>query len=171
VAPSLWRAEYDGKGFLGITSSYMGILAANPEDLVAPMKAPYGGVGDAGDLVIANFRLITYPLVGLSPMDAPLTDLYKVNGPLGALPPSVFWTLANSIYWIFWLNVMVGLTNVLPLKIVDGGHFFRDAFSYVIGLRVKDRVRAELHAGRVEWAFTFLILFLIVWQFVGPRVV
>ena len=171
VAPSLWKAEYDGKGFLGITSSYMGILAANPEDLVAPMKAPYGGVGDAGDLVIANFRLITYPLVGLSPMDAPLTDLYTVKGPLGALPPSVFWTLANSIYWIFWLNVMVGLTNVLPLKIVDGGHFFRDAFSYVIGLRVKDRVRAELHAGRVEWMFTFLILFLIVWQFVGPRVV
>ena len=38
----------------------------------------------------------------------------------------MFYLIANAMYWLFWLNLMLGATNALPAVPLDGGFVFRD---------------------------------------------
>jgi membrane-associated protease RseP (regulator of RpoE activity) len=86
------------------------------------------------------------------------------------MPDSAFWLVANSLYWIFWINLMVGLTNVLPMIPLDGGYIFRDAFDFVLTKLAKHAPKEKIEA----WAGSFVTLLslfvfgLILWQIVGP---
>ncbi len=51
---------------------------------------------------------------------------------VGKVPVQVFAWLSILIYWLFLTNFMVGLVNLLPLGIVDGGQMFFIALSSVI---------------------------------------
>ncbi len=82
-----------------------------------------------------------------------------------------FWIIANCLYWIFWLNLMVGLTNALPAVPLDGGYLFKDAMGSVVGkLRksLSEDARNKI-VDQISLALSFLILFLILWQVIGPR--
>ncbi len=114
---------------------------------------------------------MSLPLAGLSPLDAPLTDFYVVSGPLAALPPDAFWILANVMYWLFWINLMLGLTNALPAVPLDGGYIFRDGMDSILA-RVKRGLTAaerEKYVRGVSYALALLILSLVLWQLIGPR--
>jgi membrane-associated protease RseP (regulator of RpoE activity) len=63
---------------------------------------------------------------GFNPIADPFIDSYKVEGPLGSLPKPIFWGIINALYWIFWLNLLVGLFNVLPMIPLDGGYLLND---------------------------------------------
>jgi membrane-associated protease RseP (regulator of RpoE activity) len=111
------------------------------------------------------------PLQRISPFTSPLTDLYEVNGPLSVLPADTFWFLANLFYWIFWINLMLGMTNALPAVPLDGGHIFRDGLDGLLtrlrkgmGSEARDRfVRA------ISYSMAFFVLFLFLFQILGPR--
>jgi membrane-associated protease RseP (regulator of RpoE activity) len=86
------------------------------------------------------------------------------------MPDSAFWLVTNSLYWIFWLNLMVGLTNVLPAVPLDGGYIFRDGLDYLIS-RVKKgygKEQREKMVGSVTMILALFVLTLILWQIVGP---
>jgi membrane-associated protease RseP (regulator of RpoE activity) len=80
------------------------------------------GNGCAADSVAGYLAL---PMQGLSPLPAERQWLYEPTGPWAALG-GAFWTVADAFYWLFWLNLMVGAFNVLPMLPLDGGHMFRD---------------------------------------------
>ena len=86
------------------------------------------------------------------------------------MPDSAFWLVANSLYWIFWLNLMIGLTNVLPAVPLDGGYIFRYAIDYVLSKtgRTYTKEQKDKVVGSIVLAFALLVLALIVWQIVGP---
>ncbi|HKZ58958.1 MAG TPA: site-2 protease family protein [Candidatus Thermoplasmatota archaeon] len=65
------------------------------------------------------------PLRGLSPIPGELAALYTPTGAFASLG-GLFWPLADAFYWLFWLNLMVGIFNALPLLPLDGGHMYRD---------------------------------------------
>jgi membrane-associated protease RseP (regulator of RpoE activity) len=115
---------------------------------------------------------IGLPFFQLQPMKAPVTDLYTVTGPLAGLPADAFWVLANTFYWLFWLNLMVGATNCLPIPKVDGGMVFKDGLLAMLQ-RLKPLWKEEK---REKYALAgyrimgLVIIFLIMWQFIGPRV-
>jgi membrane-associated protease RseP (regulator of RpoE activity) len=82
----------------------------------------------------------------------------------------MFWLLTNSLYWIFWLNLMIGLTNVLPAVPLDGGYIFRDGLDYLIdrkGTKYTKEKRDQL-VGSISIALALTVLALILWQLVGP---
>jgi membrane-associated protease RseP (regulator of RpoE activity) len=158
------KEEYRDKGFLGIGSVDASVL---PQTLSRPMS--YDSVEK---FVGSAIYFIGLPILGLMPLKAPLTDIYTVSGPMAGLPPDAFWILANTFYWLFWLNLMVGATNSLPIPRMDGGMVYRDCLNAVFArLRPGWKEEKRERVARLGYRITgLMIVFLIVWQFLGPRV-
>ena len=47
--------------------------------------------------------------------------------------PWVWFELSSMLMWIAFLNLAVGLFNLLPMKPLDGGHLFEELLSYKLG--------------------------------------
>ncbi len=84
-----------------------------------------------------------------------------------------YWITVNVLFWIFWMNLMVGLTNILPMLPLDGGHLFRDGMG---GIMEKLRPNATPEArdrlvGRIAGTMSLVILVAFLLQIFGPRLV
>ena len=101
-----------------------------------------------------------------------MTRFYQVQGPAAWMPAPLFWILVNALYWLFWLNLMLGATNALPAVPLDGGYIFKDGIeSLVSSLRKGITVEARDRIVRgLSYTFAFLILALVLWQLIGPRI-
>ena len=116
-------------------------------------------------------RLYALPIVGYidgyNPIASPFTDSYKITGPFSAIPSNVFWMITTALYWIFWLNLLVGLFNVLPMVPLDGGFLFNDALrSFVKKVKkdISDEMRDKI-VKNVSLVISLAILFLVIFPF------
>ncbi|HIH78960.1 MAG TPA: PKD domain-containing protein, partial [Candidatus Poseidoniia archaeon] len=76
--------------------------------------------------------------------------------------------------WIFWLNLMVGMTNALPAVPLDGGFIFGDSVAALLDRLKRPALSAERKeeiTDRLVSALAILVVALVVWQLVGPRVI
>jgi len=157
--PDAYEDWMSGKGF-------MGIAVVNPELIVDSLANP----GSSGGSML---QYITLPFQKLQPFPEHFTALFAPSGIVGIVPDNLFWILANSFYWIFWLNLMVGLTNALPAIPLDGGFIFADGITGALD-KFKSGMTEETKEGIVDRVVSILaitVLFLIIWQLVGPRIV
>jgi membrane-associated protease RseP (regulator of RpoE activity) len=107
-----------GKGYLGVGPNlYGGFLKA--------IKNPFYQFPD-GFLLLYSLPILGY-FWGYNPIASPFTDSYIITGPLSIIPSELFWGIISALYWIFWLNLAVGIFNVLPIIPLDGGFLFNDA--------------------------------------------
>ncbi len=147
----------------------LGIYAMDvATDYYHPLTNPdrFGGIPGAA------LTYISLPFQGRAPIQDPAVRFYKIGGPLAALPAPLFWILVNTAYWLFWLNVMLGATNALPAVPLDGGYIFKDGVEGLVsrlkkGLPTEQRDRI---VRGVSYTFALLILGLVVWQLIGPRI-
>jgi membrane-associated protease RseP (regulator of RpoE activity) len=89
------------------------------------------------------------------------------------MPEAVFWPLVTLLFWIFWINLMVGLTNILPMLPLDGGHIFRDTMDGLVQ-RLRPAMPGEARdrlVGRIAAGVSILILVAFLMQIIGPRLV
>jgi len=157
--PDNYESWMSGKGF-------MGIAVVNP-DLVTDSLANPGSSGGA------MLQYMTLPFQKLQPFPEHFTALFEPTGITSVLPENLFWILANAFYWIFWLNLMVGLTNALPAVPLDGGFIFADGITGVLD-KFKTGMTEARKEGIVDNLVAFLaftVVFLVVWQLIGPRLV
>ena len=164
--PDDYEPEMAGQGFLGVAT-------ADPKEITDRLAHPLGKHEDTSRL--RNFLLyITLPFAKLQPFPETFTELYQPAGLLGFMPEGLFWLAANITYWIFWLNLMVGLTNALPATPLDGGFIFADgltgALERIKGTMLSQEQKENL-VGNVTMVFSFSILFLLLFQIIGPRVI
>ncbi len=160
-APQLNRPWYRGKGFLGINAGYLGIGLGDSKYLKNLIGDPYADVRNPYDFFRATMAYIALPFMGLMPFPQNLQHLFNT-------PFTGFWILVNSLYWIFWLNLMLGMTNLLPAVPLDGGYVFRDFITYLCEkLKLKNPKKM---GDAITTFFSFMVLILIIWQFVGPRI-
>ncbi len=168
----VYGEEYGGQGYLGASSRLLREVPAGeyPDALAHPMQYADGALGFRN----VTFFYISLPFTSPSLQPAPsgVTQAFEVTGPLSALGDTGFWILANLLYWIFWLNIMVGIFNALPAIPLDGGYIFRDGLSWLLCrlLPGKDKDAIDALAMKVTVLLSVLILFLILWQFIGPTV-
>ncbi len=151
------------KGFLGIS-----LLFLTPTQLKGILVAPYGD--SQGPLVGGTFWVVL-PLAGIEPVQGSLTSFYHLSGPLAGLGTGGFWIYANLLYWLAWMNFLLGLSNSLPLIPLDGGLLFRD-FSASVAVRLRsgwDAARLDRFSGRATIAASLVIVLLILWQFIAPH--
>ncbi|OPY31971.1 MAG: Peptidase family M50 [Methanomassiliicoccales archaeon PtaU1.Bin124] len=164
-------SDFKDVGFMGINSAYLGVKYSDPNAILTTLSHPYHGVNDASSFVRATLYYIALPFYGLAPVQSPLTQLFVPTGVFAWMGSDGFWIFANCLYWIFWLNLMVGLTNALPAVPLDGGYIFRDGLDGIVE-RVRKNASPEQRArlvSQITMTLAFFILFLIIWQLVGPR--
>lgn len=168
--PSHNSLSYQGVGYLGASFLNLGMDVRNASYYQEILANPFSGDKSFTDVSYSMLRLIALPFLHLAPLRSPVTDLYHPSDALGWMPDSAFWILANTFYWIFWLNLMVGLTNVLPAVPLDGGYIFRDFIDYLLSKtgRTYTKEQRDGIVGAVVLAIALLVLGLIAWQLVGP---
>ena len=160
-SPSLNKEWYRGKGFLGVGAAYLGASVGDPNMLKTVIANPYHNANSPNAIFHGTMTLIALPFLHLMPFPTAYEHMFSV-------PFSGYWILVNSLYWIFWLNLMLGLTNLLPAVPLDGGYIFKDALNS-LGERLKLK-NVEKGADQISLFISLLILCLILWQFIGPRI-
>ena len=40
--------------------------------------------------------------------------------------------LVNLFFWLLWVNILLGFTNLIPMVPFDGGHMFRDMLRAIL---------------------------------------
>lgn len=145
----------NGTGYLGVvtTDIHKGYLQI--------LKNPLTGFPD-GLLLLYILPLFGY-FQGYNPIVAPFTNSFVITGALSFIPDGAFWAIINTLYWIFWLNLAVGIFNVLPMVPLDGGYIFNDAIS-IITKKLKPNLSEERRqklAKTITIFCSFFILFLV----------
>ncbi len=160
-APQLNSEDYRGKGFLGVTAYFLGVSLGDVNYYRNLLANPYGHVKTLYDFFQATMLLISLPFARLMPVPPSLQMIYT-------MPFPGFWIVINTLYWLFWINLMLGMTNLLPAVPLDGGYLFKDLMEYLgkkLHLKSPSRFGAQMTS-----LFSLLVLFLILWQFIGPRI-
>ena len=154
-----------GKGFLGIG-------AYDPQRFIDILNHPVSSADSAGE---AGVNLATYAILlpmntQMMPFHSPVTDVYEVGGFWSFLGEDGFWFLANTLYYVFWLNILIGTFNTLPCIPVDGGFLFRDTFSWIMermGKKISEEKRDRV-TKIVSISSALFIAFMIVFIIVFP---
>ena len=157
-------------GLMGINIGYLGLATQEADWILQLLSRPLSGAETGSELLQNAAGYISLPLLGLSPLPEEIAEQYEVTGALSILPTSSFWIIANSLYWVFWLNILLGLFNALPAIPLDGGHLFKDAIeglSEKVGLN--EQTGEKLSTG-MTYALALLVLFLLMWSMIGPRI-
>lgn len=151
------------RGFLGVSPSFF-TPAQFKTEMIFPPAAPGGPLIGLTDWIIL-------PLAGLEPVGGATVSFYHLSGPLAGTDPGNFWIGANVLYWLAWMNILLGMSNALPLFPLDGGLLFRD-FAASAMARVRrswDAARLDRFGARAAAVASLAVVFLLVWQFVAPR--
>lgn len=168
--PSENKEEFRGKGYMGVSVSYLGFTGWDAETIPQLFAHPFKNADTPRDYVKSSLQYISFPFIGISPVSEDIAALYEVSGPLSVLPDSVFWVMGNAMYWVFWLNLMVGLFNALPAVPLDGGYVFSDGVSALVEkFGMKEENEEKLING-ISYLVAFIILGLLMWQLIGPRI-
>ena len=165
-----------GKGYLGVSTSYLGLGVRDVNDFSESLAYP---VRSAESTAERRANIIRYAValpmdldLQILPFHSPLTDLYEVEGPLGVLPNDLFWIFANAFYYLFWINLLVGTFNALPMKPLDGGYVFKDGIDSVIK-RIKkglSEAKRERYVNLLSNFIAFFFFLLILWTLIVPRI-
>lgn len=90
--------------------------------------------------------------------------------------------LVNLLFWLIWVNILLGFTNLIPMVPFDGGHMFRDMVHdgltrlSNIGKKVKlwggwHPMKIEHVAGRASVYSSFALLFMLMFSIIMPYLI
>lgn len=141
-------------GYLGVFTTTSGMNVITPEMMLEMGANPLYGVTDVPSYAQSVLSFIAHPLSGFDPIPESVQWWYGEQA-------YGYWTVCHILYWIFWLNIMLGITNALPAIPFDGGFVFMgwvDAALEKTGL--KDRKAREEKAMNITRNVSSLMLFL-----------
>jgi len=131
------------KGFMGVSSLDFPIIDEIVRD---PLAHPFGS--------LPNFLYyISYPFFifqnGVDLFAEPWHGLYERGGVFAGLSDPAFYGAATLLYWVMWLNLMLGTFNALPAGPLDGGQMFRADLSERLMRRYRVD-RSQVHIEKLE---------------------
>jgi len=154
---NLTLGDKGGIGYVGIVTSTSGMNFITPNIMLDTGRNPVYGAGSVTDAATSMLSYISGPFNGFSPIPQSVHWWYDV--PLGG----AFWTLISIFYWIFWLNIMLGVSNAIPAFPFDGGFIFQGGFSALLErLGLKDEKKRENLAAGVTGSLSFIMIFLLI---------
>jgi membrane-associated protease RseP (regulator of RpoE activity) len=151
------------RGFLGVSPAFLTPTELRGS-LVWPASSPRGPF-------IGLVDWLVLPLAGLEPLQGSPQNFFHFGGALAGADPGNTWILLNMLYWLAWMNLLLGLSNALPLYPLDGGLLFRD-FTASIATRLRrgwDEAKLDRFGGRATAVSSLVVLGLLIWQFLAPH--
>ncbi|MCL2317735.1 MAG: site-2 protease family protein [Methanomassiliicoccaceae archaeon] len=146
-----------GIGFVGVKTSTSGMSFTTPNIMLEVGRNPIYGADGVFGSVRSMMSYIGGPLSGFSPMLASFHWMYDV--PLGG----AFWILVSVFYWIFWLNIMLGVANAIPAFPFDGGFIFQGGMSaFLQRLGMKDEQKREERVARITGVLSMAMVFMLI---------
>jgi membrane-associated protease RseP (regulator of RpoE activity) len=144
-------------GFMGVRTSYSGMILTTPGFILGKASNPiYGETAAYGMLHSA----LQYPFLSMEGF-SPVPDVFHwwFDAPGG----NVFWMFGAMIYWMFWVNLLLGITNALPLIPFDGGYLFRGWVTQLLEkMRYKTEEIREKVAKNISSAVSGFMAFLLI---------
>ncbi len=160
-APTQNIPAYSDQSFMGFVPAYLGITGITMNDL----RSTIFGASALTFTTRGVIGTIALPFIGLSPVPTSVSSLFNVP------VPSVFWFLTDLVFWLFWMNFLLGLTNALPIFIFDGGQFTRDSLLIASRRKRLSFLSKEENVNRIMYFLGLLMLFLIIWQIIVPEII
>ena len=114
--------ENNGRAYLGVNYSLSGLTFTTPDAVLAMAKNPFHNSETVSEAASDALRYIGSPFRGNSPIPQEFTWWYQSS----VLPDDVFWVVLQATFWIFWLNLVLAITNAIPAVPFDGGFLLRD---------------------------------------------
>ena len=77
----------------------------------------------------------------------------------------------DFLFWLAWINFLLGFANLIPMVPFDGGHIFRDAAHSTMRfiMRGGDPLRIENAANRLSSMSSLIVLFIVIIPIIIPR--
>ena len=81
--------------------------------------------------------------------------------------------LFDFLFWMVWINFLLGFANLIPMIPFDGGHIVKDGVHSVLSRLAKgaNPLRIESMAGRISSMSSFVILLIVLMPIILPRLV
>ena len=113
----------NGIGFLGVSTNISGMSFTTPNEVLAAAKNPFHNAESIQDVGMDMISYIGAPFRGHSPIPQDLQWWYSDS--------DIFWVSAQTVFWIFWLNLVLAIFNALPAIPFDGGYLFRGGVDWI----------------------------------------
>ncbi|MDL2241796.1 site-2 protease family protein [Bacteroidales bacterium OttesenSCG-928-L03] len=158
---SLTFGDNGGIGYIGIVTTTSGMNFTTPNIMLEQGRNPIYGADSVREVATSLLSYIAGPFNGFSPIPESVHWWYDV--PMG----EAFWILISVFYWIFWLNIMLGVSNAIPAYPFDGGFIFQGSLSALLqklGMK-DDKKREEMTIGitnSISMVMIFLLILVIV---------
>ena len=156
--PTANSAAYKDESFIGVEIDYSGIGYASIDSMHSLV---FGGLIAGPEF----YETLGLPILGLSPIPGSLAHLFST--PFNSY---VFFGLTNSLYWIFWIDFLLGIMNALPLSILDGGQFFKDTLNIASRRERFKFLRDEKNVTKIYYALGLFVFFLLMYIIIAPRI-
>ena len=154
--------EKNGVGYLGMTVNTSGMALTTPSILMEKASNPFYGATDAWSHVTSIFSYLSGPFNGFDPISDEVKWWYDT--PLG----DVFWVILSMLYWIFWLDLLLGISNALPAYPFDGGFIFAGGINWLLQkLGVSDEEKRRSMTDSIANSVSTVTLFMFVLVFMS----
>lgn len=147
------------KGYLGIAMTISGISFTTPQAMLdAGIDPTYGREG-IRDISMGVLSYISQPFRGFSPIPESVTWWYEST----TVSDEVFWVFIWTLYWIFWLDIVLAVSNALPAMPFDGGLLMMGTLDWLFEKAgVKDPEERDKKVGRVGGLISYTMLFILI---------
>jgi len=140
-------------GYLGLAVTDSGMSLTTPEIRMSFATNPFQGCTTPFSYVQAFFSYLSGPLNGLDPIPNAITWWY--DAPAG----DTTWVIVKILYWIFWLDILLAISNALPAYPFDGGFLFEGAINWLLELLgIKDEERRRKLSDSISGSVSNVVL-------------
>ena len=148
----------NGVGFIGISTTISGISFTTPGDVLKAGINPYYKATDLKGYVNGTISYLAAAFNGFSPV--PESTHWWYHGTF--IDGDALWIIMSLLYWIFWLNIVLAVTNALPAVPFDGGFLFAGGVEFIVEKFVREEQKKERIVNVITTGTTYFMLLALV---------
>ncbi len=146
--------DNNGIGYMGVTTTLSGVSWVTPEAVMNTGVDPFYECETLSDYANGTIGFLAKAFNGFSPI--PESTHWWYHSTFSS--DTLMWIIISLLYWIFWLNIVLGVTNALPAVPFDGGFLFMGGVDFIAERFIKDQERRDRIVDIICTSVTYFML-------------